>query len=115
MDQQVLAHNKQLADTVNQLRRDLTDLKHRITVLEESGTFGPTDLAKQAPTQELERCLRGDTNVQRLLGDPNCNGAAEAAIAYLLHGQECRVSTLETSSTWDQVRAAFECLRAANP
>jgi hypothetical protein len=54
--------------------------------------------------------------VQRLLVNPNWKPAAEAAMDYFLDGTECPIASWRKSSTWSQVRFAFEKLNAAaNP
>ena len=54
--------------------------------------------------------LHPKLNIQRLLNNANWRGAAEAAIAFFLRGEGCKVDSFRTSSTWKQVEAAFECL-----
>ncbi len=55
-----------------------------------------------------EAMLRNDSRVQRLLRNPNWEGAAEAAIAYFVSGTECPIQSWRKSSTWAQVKMVFD-------
>jgi hypothetical protein len=57
----------------------------------------------EATDVSLEERLRADNRVRRLLENRNWQGAAEAAIAFLVRGEECSVKTWRDSSTWVQV------------
>jgi len=50
--------------------------------------------------------------VLRLLANPNWTPAAEAAMDYFLDGTECPITSWQKSSTWSQVKLAFEKLNA---
>jgi hypothetical protein len=52
--------------------------------------------------------------VQRLLANPNWKPAAEAAMDYFLDGTECPIASWRKSSTWSQVKFAFEKLNASS-
>jgi hypothetical protein len=57
--------------------------------------------------------LTGHPMVQRLLANPNWKPAAEAAMDFLLDGTECPIASWKKSSTWSQVKFAWEKLNAA--
>jgi len=57
---------------------------------------------------EIEKRLRNDARIGRLLMNPNWRGAAEAAIAFLVHDKECPIASWKKSSTWAQVKMVFE-------
>ena len=52
------------------------------------------------PDGETIYLLHQKLNIQRLLNNANWHGAAEAAIAFFLRGEECKVDSFRTSSTW---------------
>ena len=52
--------------------------------------------------------LRADSRVERLLKNPNWRPAAEAAMAYLLRGVACPISSWRKSSTWAQVQMVYD-------
>ncbi len=56
----------------------------------------------------IERRLRQDPRVDRLLGNKNWQGAAEAAIGHFVHGRPCSIDSWRRSSTWSQVGAVYE-------
>jgi hypothetical protein len=56
-------------------------------------------------TKEL---LEADPRIERLLKNPNWRPAAEAAVAYLLHGTECPIISWRKSSTWAQVKMVYD-------
>jgi hypothetical protein len=53
--------------------------------------------------------------VQRLLKNPNWKPAAMAAVAFLMDGKKCPVTSWTKSSTWAQVQMAYEELKGDNP
>ena len=57
--------------------------------------------------------LTGHPIVQRLLANPNWKPAAEAAMDFFLDGTECPIASWKKSSTWSQVKFAWEKLSAA--
>ncbi len=59
----------------------------------------------------METALRNDPRVQRLLNNPNWEGAANAAIAFFVHGEACPIASWTRSSTWAQVKMVYEELR----
>lgn len=95
--QPLITRVNDLTGAVNQLRQNVDELK---------GGGSPPP-----PLPDIERQLRRDPNVQRLLKNSNWKGAADAAIAYLIHGKECSVPSWRTSNTWKQVEAAYEQLQ----
>lgn len=58
--------------------------------------------------------LRADSRVERLLKNPNWRPAAEAAMAYLLRGVACPISSWRKSSTWAQVQMVYDELQAGD-
>lgn len=58
--------------------------------------------------RELERDLRADKRIQKLLGNPKRQAAAEAAIAALLYERECPVESWRHASTWAQVETVLD-------
>jgi hypothetical protein len=46
--------------------------------------------------------------VTRLLNNPNWEPAARAAVAELVEGKKCPVTSWRKSSTWQQVKMAFD-------
>jgi hypothetical protein len=50
--------------------------------------------------------------VERLRKNPNWKPAADAAIDHFIDGKECRIASWKKSSTWDQLRLAYEELRS---
>jgi len=46
--------------------------------------------------------------VRRALRNPNWKPAAMAAVAFFVDGKECTVTSWAKSSTWAQVRLAYE-------
>jgi len=52
--------------------------------------------------------LETDPRIERLLKNPNWRPAAEAAMAYLLHGTECPINSWRKSSTWAQVKMVYD-------
>ncbi len=59
----------------------------------------------------MEEALRRDPRVERLLKNPNWEGAANAAIAYLTRGEPCPIASWRKSSTWAQVEMVHGQLR----
>jgi hypothetical protein len=49
--------------------------------------------------------------VSRLVGNKGWKDAAEAAIAYYARGEDCPVESWKKSSTWLQVKQAYEELQ----
>ena len=56
----------------------------------------------------LRKRLMEHELVERLLRNPNWKPAALAAVAYFIDGKKCIVPSWTKSSTWAQVRMAFE-------
>jgi hypothetical protein len=52
--------------------------------------------------------LQADPRIERLLKNPNWRPAAEAAIAFLLKGEECPILSWKKSSTWQQVKMVHD-------
>lgn len=50
-----------------------------------------------------DSAVRRDSRLAHLFNDRRLRGAAEAALAYRLHGKQCRIKSWRTSSTWQQV------------
>ena len=65
----------------------------------------PHDPLPAVAESDIERQLRADDGVKRLLGNKNWKDAAEAAIKCLCRGEACKVDSWKTSSTWQQVAA----------
>lgn len=55
----------------------------------------------------IDRRLRADWRVQRLLSNRSWAPAAEAAIGYFAKGVECSVPAWQTSSAWLQVQMIY--------
>lgn len=68
-----------------------------------------------AANRELERSLRGDVRIQRLLGNHKSQAAAEAAIVCLVYERECPVESWRDSSTWSQVQRVLDELKRDMP
>lgn len=62
--------------------------------------------------ETIERLLKQDPIVERLLKNPNWRPAAEAAIAHLVHGEDCPIGSWKKSATWAQVKMVFERIKA---
>jgi hypothetical protein len=60
--------------------------------------------SKEALRENLEK----HRIVRRLLENPNWEPAARAAVAYFIDGKNCPVKSWVKSSTWQQVKMAFE-------
>ncbi len=56
----------------------------------------------------LKQKLLEDPVVARLLNNPNWAPAARAAIAELVDGKKCPVSSWRKSSTWQQVQMVLD-------
>jgi len=52
--------------------------------------------------------LTADPRIQRLLNNPYWKPAAEAAMNFLLDGQDCPIASWKKSSTWAQVKMVWE-------
>ena len=52
--------------------------------------------------------------VQRLLNNSAWRPAADSAIDYFIDGKKCAVPSWPKSSTWHQVKAAYEELKKNN-
>ncbi len=61
----------------------------------------------------LKQQLLAHPIVTRLLNNPNWAPAARAAVAELLDGKRCPVTSWRKSSTWQQVQMALDELRGA--
>lgn len=55
-----------------------------------------------------DHAVRRDVRVAHLFSNARLRGAAEAALAYRLHGKKCRIKSWRTSSTWQQVWAVAD-------
>jgi hypothetical protein len=62
-----------------------------------------------AMTKEgIKQRLLAHPIVTRLLNNPNWEPAARAAVAELVEGKKCPVTSWRKSSTWQQVKMAFD-------
>lgn len=55
-----------------------------------------------------EETLRSDSRIERLMKNPNWKPAAEAAMAFYLHGTDCPITSWQKSSSWAQVKMVWE-------
>ena len=55
-----------------------------------------------------EETLRSDSRIERLMKNPNWKPAAEAAMAFYLHGTNCPITSWQKSSSWAQVKMVWE-------
>ena len=82
-------------------------LRHRLTQ-RNGASEGTLQRAQVPPAQtsvaSLEEHLRADRRVRRLLENRSYQGTAEAAIAFLIRGENCPVTSWRNSSTWTQVK-----------
>ena len=67
-----------------------------------------SDVHREDP---MEEALRRDPRVERLLKNPNWEGAANAAIANLIGGEPCPIASWRRSATWAQVAMVHGELR----
>lgn len=58
--------------------------------------------------EAVKQALFRHTLVARLRRNPNWAPAADAAVDYFAFGKKCEVKSWEKSSTWTQVRVAFD-------
>ena len=58
--------------------------------------------------RELERSLRADERIRKLLGNQKRQAAVEAAIASLVYERECPVESWRETSTWTQVQTVLD-------
>ena len=58
-----------------------------------------------------KQLLLSDPRIQRLLNNPNWKPAAEAAMKFLLSGEDCPILSWKKSSTWAQVKMVWEELK----
>ncbi len=58
--------------------------------------------------KKLKQQLLEHPIVTRLLNNPNWAPAARAAVAELVEGKKCPVTSWRKSSTWQQVKMAFD-------
>jgi hypothetical protein len=78
---------------------------------EESGIWLSSPQPGSVDTRKLERSLRADARIQKMLGDQRRQAATEAAIAYLVHERECPVESWRDTSTWEQVETVLNELK----
>ena len=66
---------------------------------------GPSDDGKGTvrASGTAENAVRQDPRVAHLFNDVRLKGAAEAALAFHVHGTDCPVKSWRKSSTWQQV------------
>ena len=58
--------------------------------------------------EKLKQALIDHPIVVRLLNNPNWAPAARAAVAELVEGKKCPVTSWRKSSTWQQVQMVFD-------
>jgi hypothetical protein len=61
-----------------------------------------------ASQESTKQRLLNHPIVTRLLNNPNWAPAARAAVAELVEGKKCPVTSWRKSSTWQQVQMAFD-------
>jgi len=67
-----------------------------------------TQEAVTTQAQELERLVKEDPRVKRLLKISDWWPVAEAAIGCFVHGKDCKIESYRKRDTWAQVKAVVE-------